>query len=147
MPKPMTKLVRLLLVAFTLAGATAGAARAGHGHDDGRLELQFLGQQIIPTATQFQGTQFGGLSGFAYDRHRHVFYALSDDQTNARFYTLRVDVSSGVPAVEILAVTTLRDATGQPFAALSLDPEGLALTKRHTLVIMATALSATSCER
>jgi hypothetical protein len=135
MPKPMTKLVRLLLVAFTLAGATAGAARAGHGHDDGRLELQFLGQQIIPTATQFQGTQFGGLSGFAYDRHRHVFYALSDDQTNARFYTLRVDVSSGVPAVEILAVTTLRDATGQPFAALSLDPEGLALTKRHTLVI------------
>ena len=58
-------------------------------------------------ATQFQGTQFGGLSGFAYDQHRGVFYALSDDQTNVRFYTLRVDVSAGVPAVQILAVTTL----------------------------------------
>ena len=131
----LTKLARLLLVALTLAGATAGAARADHGHDDGRLELRFLGQQIIPTATQFQGTQFGGLSGFAYDRHRRVFYALSDDQTNVRFYTLRIDVSSGVPAVQILAVTTLRDETGQPFAAMSVDPEGLALTKRGTLVI------------
>ena len=131
----LTKLARLVLVALTLAGATAGAARADHGHDDGRLELRFLGQQIIPTATQFQGTQFGGLSGFAYDRHRRVFYALSDDQTNVRFYTLRIDVSTGVPAVQILAVTTLRDATGQPFAPLSVDPEGLALTKRGTLVI------------
>ena len=81
----------LLLVALTLAAATAGAARADHGHDDGRLELRFLGQQIIPTATQFQGTQFGGLSGFAYDERRRVFYALSDDQTNVRFYTLRID--------------------------------------------------------
>ena len=124
-----------MLVALTLAGATAGAARADHGHDDGRLELRFLGQQIIPTATQFQGTQFGGLSGFAYDRHRRVFYALSDDQTNVRFYTLRIDVAAGVPAVQILAVTSLRDATGQPFAPLSVDPEGLALTKRGTLVI------------
>lgn len=131
----LTKLARLVLVALTLAGATTGVARAGHGHDDGRLELRFLGQQVIPTATQFQGTQFGGLSGFAYDERRRVFYALSDDQTNVRFYTLRVDVSAGVPAVQILAVTTLRDAAGQPFAPLSLDPEGLALTKRDTLVI------------
>lgn len=99
------------------------------------LELQFLGQQIFPTATQFQGTTFGGLSGFAYDGRRGVFYALSDDQVGARFYTLRIGVSGGAPAVQILAVTTLRDAAGQPFAALSLDPEGLALTKDDTLVL------------
>jgi hypothetical protein len=126
------KVARLLLVALALAAATAGAARAGHGHghghDDGRLELRFLGQQIIPTATQFQGTQFGGLSSITYDKRRHVFYALSDDQTNVRFYTLRVDVSAGAPAVQILAVTTLRDATGQPFAPLSVDPEGMTIT-------------------
>ena len=71
-----------------------------------KTELEFLGQQIIPTGTQFQGTQFGGLSGLAYDERRDVFYAFSDDQVNVRFYTLRIDVSSGVPAVQILAVTT-----------------------------------------
>ena len=52
-----------------------------------------------------------------------------------RFYTLRIGVGGGAPAVQIVAVTTLRDAAGQPFAPLSLDPEGLALTKDDTLVI------------
>ena len=86
------------------------------------------------------GLDFRGRSSAASPASRttsaaHVFYALSDDQTNVRFYTLRVDVSAGVPAVQILAVTTFRDATGQPFAPLSVDPEGLALTKADTLVI------------
>src|SRR4051812_20024682 len=124
MPSGLTKFARVLLVALTLAAATAGAARAGHGHgdDDGRLELRFLGQQIIPTGTRFQDTEVGGLSSIAYDKRRHLFYALSDDQTNVRFYTLRVDVSTGAPVVQIVAVTSLRDTTGQPFAPLSVDP-------------------------
>ena len=131
----LTKLARLLLVALTLLAATAGAASANGGGGQSPITLQFLGQQIFPTATQFQGTTFGGLSSIAYDSRRHVFYAISDDQVGARFYTLRIGVGGGAPAVEILAVTTLRDASGQPFASLSLDPEGLALTKRDTLVI------------
>ena len=117
-------------------------AANGGGDVEPPLRLTFLGQQIFPTATQFQGTTFGGLSGIAYDHRRHVFYALSDDQVGARFYTLRIGVSTGGPAVEILAVTTLRDATGQPFAALSLDPEGLALTKHDTLVITSEGFAA-----
>jgi hypothetical protein len=126
--RAVARLAAIALVLMALIAPTAARAAP-------KTELEFLGQQIIPTATEFHGTQFGGLSGFAYDRHRNVFYALSDDQTNVRFYTLRVDVSTGVPAVQILAVTTLRDETGQPFAPLSVDPEGLALTKHGTLVI------------
>jgi 3-phytase/alkaline phosphatase D len=103
--------------------------------------LDFLGQAILPTGTPFQGTQVGGLSSIAYDEGRDVFYALSDDPSQfgpARFYTLGVDVADGSLAdgdVDLLAVTTLRGADGQPFAPLSLDPEGLALTKDGTLVI------------
>jgi hypothetical protein len=122
----VTRLV--LLLAIALVGAAPAQAAPS-------TELAFLGQQIFPTATQFQGTTFGGLSGLAYDERRDVFYVLSDDQVRARFYTLRIGVASGAPAVQILAVTTLRDAAGQPFAPLSLDPEGLALTKDGTLVI------------
>ena len=118
----------LLLLAIALVGV--GPAQAAPS-----TELEFLGQQIFPTSTQFQGTAFGGLSSIAYDERRQVFYVLSDDQVNARFYTLRIGVATGAPAVQILAVTTLRDASGQPFAPLSLDPEGLALTKDDTLVI------------
>ena len=100
--------VALVLVAALVPGAARSAPAT---------QLGFLGQQIIPTATQFQGTQFGGLSGIDYDARRNVFYAFSDDPVNVRFYTLRIAVSTGVPVVEIVAVTTLRDASGNRASA------------------------------
>ena len=131
--------VRLTRFVLLLAVALVGAAPAQAAP---QLELDFLGQQIFPTSTQFQGTTFGGLSSIAYDAERNLFYVISDDQVGARFYTLRIGVSGGAPAVQILAVTTLRDASGQPFAPLSLDPEGLALTKDDTLVITSEGFAA-----
>ena len=116
----------LLLATALVAVAPAQAAPS--------TELEFLGQQIFPTATQFEGTTFGGLSSITYDARRGVFYAISDDQVGARFYTLRVGVGSSGPDVEILDVTTFLDAGGRPFASFSLDPEGLALTKDDTLI-------------
>ncbi len=124
-----TRVTRFLLPLAIALVAVAPAQAAPS------TELEFLGQQIFPTSTQFQGTTFGGLSSITYDERRGVFYAISDDQVNARFYTLRIGVDGGAPAVQILAVTTLLDASGQPFAPLSLDPEGLTLTKDDTLVI------------
>jgi 3-phytase len=121
-----TRLALLLAITVVVA-APAQAAPS--------TQLQFLGQQIFPTSTQFQGTSFGGLSSITYDESRGVFYAISDDQVGARFYTLRIGVGPNGPAVQIVAVTTLRDASGQPFAPFSLDPEGLTLTKDGTLVI------------
>jgi hypothetical protein len=129
-----------LLAAVTPAAAGAPGKKPGTAGP--KTGLQFLGQQIIPTGTQFQGTQFGGLSGLAYDERRGVFYAFSDDQVNVRFYTLRIDVSSGAPVVQIVGVTTIRDATGQPFAPQTVDPEGLALTKDDTLVLTSEGFAA-----
>jgi hypothetical protein len=123
--KPLALLAAALVASLAPAASASSSAPA----------LQFLGQQTFPTATTFEGTLFGGLSGFAYDHRRKIYYALSDDQVGARFYTLRIDVKHGAPAVQIVGVTTLRDAAGAPFAALSLDPEGLALTKDDTLVL------------
>jgi 3-phytase len=131
----MRRLLTLLaLVAALSAPAAASAAPS--------VELEFLGQQIIPTGTQFQGTNFGGLSSIAYDESRNLFYAFSDDQVNVRYYTLRIGVATGVPAVQILGVTTLRDASGQPFAPMSVDPEGLALTKDDTLILTSEGFAA-----
>ena len=129
----ITRLVLLLATALVAVGPVQAAPST---------QLEFLGQQIFPTSTQFAGTTFGGLSSIAYDESRGVFYVLSDDQVNARFYTLRIGVAGGAPAVEIVGVTTLRDAAGQPFAPLSLDPEGLALTKDDTLVITSEGFAA-----
>ena len=133
----LSTIARLAALLAALAAVGAGGAAAAPP-----VQLQFLGQQIFPTSTRFQGTTFGGLSGFAYDERRGVFYALSDDQVGMRFYTLRVRVGLGGPAVEIVGVTALRDTSGAPFASFSVDPEGLALTKDDTLVLTSEGFAA-----
>jgi hypothetical protein len=104
-------------------------------------DLQFLGQAIVPTGTVFQGTTVGGLSSITYDPRRNVFYALSDDPSQfqpARFYTVGLDLRDGRLGdgdVRFQDVTTLLAPDGQPYASLSLDPEGLALTKDRQLIL------------
>lgn len=101
----------------------------------------FLGEAILPTGLQFDGTEVGGLSGISYDAGRDVYYAISDDRSQidpARFYTLRIDLSDGSlddGDVTVLAVTTLLDESEQPFPPGSLDPESLVLTPDDTVVI------------
>lgn len=105
--------------------------------DDQRREvagLEFLGEVTFPTAEQFEGTEVGGLSGLTFDPGRGVYYAISDDRSQidpARFYTLQIDVADGdlvAGDVTFTDVTTLLGPDGQPFPALSLDPEGIAFT-------------------
>lgn len=105
------------------------------------LELEFLGEIQIPSQ-EFAGTLVGGLSGLTYDRTTDRLYALSDDRSHhapARFYTLRLDPpepGQELPAaIAIEAVTFLKDAQGETFPPGSIDPEGIALTPRQTLMI------------
>jgi hypothetical protein len=104
-------------------------------------KLEFLGEQILPTGLQFDGTEVGGLSSIAYDADLDRYYVISDDQSvidPARYYTFTLDVADGnldPGDVVITDVTTLLDGAGLPFAAASFDPEGLALTKDDQLVI------------
>jgi 3-phytase len=137
----LTRARLALVLCLALAVTVVAAAAPGASGGAKAPALDFLGQAIVPTGTTFEGTLVGGLSSIAYDEAEGVFYALSDDPSQfgpARFYTLRVDVSDGSLAngdVDFLDVTTLLGPDGVPFAPLSLDPEGLALTKDRTLVI------------
>lgn len=103
--------------------------------------VDFLGQATLPTGFSFQATSLGGLSGITYDPNKKVYYAISDDRSQkapARFYTLKIDLSKGSlndGGVVPIGVTTLLDETNQPFAAGSLDPEGIALTGKGTVFI------------
>ena len=92
--KSVTGLV--LAVAVSMATVSAVATAAGSGAKPPTLE--FVGQSIFPTGTDFEGTQVGGLSSITFDEGRGVFYAISDDQSQfapARYYTLRVDLDDG----------------------------------------------------
>jgi hypothetical protein len=126
------RLALALLLALLALPAPAAA------HD--RLDLRFRGQAIVPTGTTFEGTSVGGLSSITYDRRRDLYYAISDDQAGARFYTLAIDERD--VDVTFKAVTTLLAPDGAPYPANSLDPEGLALTKDRELIVTSEGLPA-----
>jgi hypothetical protein len=132
---------RAVLAVLALLVALAVAATAAASGQQRVPKLEFLGEEILPTGLQFEATEVGGLSSIAYDAERDVYYVISDDQSvidPARYYTFELDVADGnldPGDVVVDDVTTLLDAAGLPFAAASLDPEGLALTKDDELLI------------
>ena len=137
-----------VVASLTLAVVAIGGVAANASDGSKPPGLEFLGQAIVPTGTTFAGTTVGGLSSITYDTGRNVFYTLSDDQGQinpARFYTLRVDLSDGsLENGDVLFndVTTLLAPDAQPYAPLSLDPEGLTLTKSGELVVTSEGIAA-----
>ena len=127
----------VVTVAMVLAPAAPAAPAVAKGPP---VDLEFLGQAIVPTGTTYRGTTVGGLSSITYDAERNVFYAVSDDPSQfqpARFYTVGLNLNDGRLAdgdVRFEAVTTLLAPDGRPYAPFSLDPEGLALTKDRQLI-------------
>ncbi|MBE9200382.1 MULTISPECIES: phytase [unclassified Nodularia (in: cyanobacteria)] len=78
----------------------------------------------------------GGLSGVTYDRTNNLYYSISDDRSQngpARFYTFTLDPATS--AVTFTNVTPLKDINGNFFAALTVDPEGIALTEDGTIFV------------
>lgn len=145
---PPTRRVKATVVA-ALAALTAGALLvstppAGAASDRARVPLlDFRGEDTLAPGTDFAGTVVGGLSSITYDARRDVYYAISDarpeiGQGPLRFYTLRVPLGDGTldPGdVQVVAVTRLTDATGAALPEGTVDPEGIALTRRRTLVV------------
>jgi hypothetical protein len=132
------------LLGLGACSGTTATARRCRKHDlpaaSHVRDLEHLGTVTLAAGTSFAGTKFGGISGLTYDAARARYYALSDDRSQhapARFYTLTIDLGDGrldAGDVVITDVTTLRDASGAPFPALSLDPEGIALAPSGTTV-------------
>jgi hypothetical protein len=133
----ISKRLTLLIAVLALAAAGPQPLAAAGSPVTG---LEFLGQVIFPTGYQFQGTQVGGLSSIIYDAGRQLYYTISDDRSQfqpARYYALAIDLHDGQlndGDIVFRSVTTLLDVNGQPYAPLSLDPEGLALTAQGTLI-------------
>lgn len=137
-------LIRILLVLSSVLSMMSGASvrsvnAQGKENQVTLSSYELIGTTSIPTTTQFNGTEIGGLSSITYDPNRGVYYAISDDQGTidpVRYYTLDIDVSDGQldPAdITFLDVTDILDPSGQSYAPTSLDPEGLVLTREGSL--------------
>ena len=108
------------------------------------VDVEFLGEVIVPTGTEFEGTEIGGLSSITFDAGRRVYYALSDDQGNrptgdpVRYYTVAIDLADGTlddGDVNFVSVTQLFERTNTPFPPGGLDPEGFVLGREGFLLM------------
>ena len=127
------------------------------------LTVDFLGDYQL-SKLEFEGAPVGGLSAIAYDVRRDRLYALSDDHSHlapARFYTLKLtleatpkinsQINSQIDSetdleitdqtgpkirhIDIEKVTVLKQENGQPYAPNTIDPEGIALSPRQSVLI------------
>ncbi|MEG4997467.1 esterase-like activity of phytase family protein [Microcoleus sp. B4-D4] len=146
----LLRLFSLTLILLTICTACAPPAVA-KDRSFPEMSLEFLGEYQLPKMN-FEGTPVGGLSGITYDpkgisgvtSKAYRFYALSDDKSEngeARFYSLRLDLTSSDPAnirlkkVAIESVTSLKKADGKTFAWGSINPEGIALSPRNSVFV------------
>ena len=98
--------------------------------------LNFLAQASLAADTIFENTDVRDLSGIVYDSNNDVYYVVSNDQTNPRFYTLEIDLTNNsIDAVTITDVTTLNDNSGNPLTDNTTDLEGIALTSSGTIFL------------
>ncbi|MEH2191406.1 MAG: esterase-like activity of phytase family protein [Nostoc sp.] len=103
--------------------------------------IEFIGEATLPKGLIFKKTELGGLSGITYNSKDNLYYAISDDRgqkANARFYTLKIDLSKGSlqqGKVVPVSVTTLLNENAQPFRPGETDTEGIALTNKATVFI------------
>jgi hypothetical protein len=131
-----------------MAGAAlliAPTAATSAPPDDGAqtvVDVEYLGEAVVPTGTLFDGTEIGGLSSITYDEARGVYHTLSDDQGNrptgdpVRYYTVAVDLTDGMlddGDVDFVDVTQLFETKKTPFPPGGLDPEGFTLARQGFL--------------
>jgi hypothetical protein len=99
------------------------------------FSLSYLGQQIVPSGTNFSGTIVGGLSSIDYVTSTNRYLAISDDRSAtgpARFYDIRLDLTQfqrsatpGSAGVGFSSSTVIQTPGGTPFALNTVDPEGM----------------------
>lgn len=142
--RPAARRTAATLTALTLTALAASTSSAGATADRARLpHLDFRGEATIAEGSTFDGTVVGGLSSITYDAGRDVYYAISDARPELgqgpwRYYTLRISVGDGrldPGDVTVVGVTPLTDPAGVAFPDATVDPEGLTLTDRGTLVV------------
>lgn len=141
-PRSRTFVLALVILAFILAAITVERSYARPGPKDQQLSvasIESLGVVTFETGFGFAGTEVGGLSGIAYDSRRDVYYVVSDERAEPRYYTVAIDLGSDSQLdpgdITFLDVTFLRDQTNDLYPPDVVDAESIILPRPGTLYI------------
>ena len=126
------------ITSFTRLGVGGLALLLLAAFDSSRAAgVEYIGQQIVPSGTLFNGTTVGGLSGIDRVAASGRYLAISDDRSSlqpARFYELSLNLAQfvrsanpGHAGVVFQGVTTIQRPDGSAFPANQIDPESIRL--------------------
>jgi len=111
-------------------------------HSQSYIQLEPLGEVIIPYNYSQNGTPVGGLSGLAYDARADKYYVVSDDRSElaaARFYTFSVQLNEDgrldEQGINLKEVTFLKSPDGNKYKINTIDPEGISMGPDSLLYI------------
>lgn len=97
--------------------------------------IEFLDMETFSTGTSFNGTEVGGLSAITYDPNKDVYYVLSDQRSDALYFTVDIDIPDGELEIAFEDINFLMDQRNKEFLAGYLDPEGIHLAREGQLFI------------
>ncbi len=133
---------------ISAAAGDDASRRAGRPTDPERIRramrsygvLEFIGEDTIPSATQLEGTEVGGLSGITFAGDDRYFVVSDDRGTHGpgRIYLLQINLDDGTldPGdVELRGWTAVLGDNGRPLVAETFDLEGIALGPDSTLYL------------
>lgn len=138
----LSRLARLAALACTSVAAAVSLSACGGSDDEPAVRsvgtLRFIGQQVLPRRSEFQGTVVGGLSGIDYDEANKRYLLISDDRTTTdsanapRFYTAALNFDTTTFAsLQWLSVNPLRQTDGSSLPKVPdvrvADPEAIRL--------------------
>ncbi len=97
------------------------------------IQLDYLGEYVLPNRVAGDVIPIGGLSGISYDAQQDVFYAISDDRSElgpARFYQLKLwfDQTPQIVDIQVQQTILLKNQAGDTYPQGVLDPEGIWLS-------------------
>ncbi len=135
-PRWLASLAALLALVLVACQSLPDAQTREH-----RLELVYIGQQVLPQGFRYANTTVGGLSGIDFDATTGRYWVISDDRSEfgpSRFYELALDLSHfnktaepGHAGIAFHAVQTLKRLDGSPFSdyrtapGTAADPESI----------------------
>lgn len=128
-------IVALVLITSPISAQEPGASEAPVP------SVEFLDQVEIPSGARLDDACIGGLSGLTYDAESDRFYAVADARREARFFRLRIPITtdaagrSKLGEVAFEQAILLRSREGEPYADGVVDPEGIVWLGDGTLWI------------
>jgi 3-phytase/alkaline phosphatase D len=112
---PLAAIAAIMASLAIALAVLALAPRMVAAQDAPATPLRLLGEFIYPYGTTFQGLPVGELSGITYDQRRGVYYAVADERSMARFYTLAIDLGpQGIRDVRVTGMTLLDSDAAAP---------------------------------